>query len=103
MTISFAFKIRTGPYETCKTLLRRNATKFRIHLIGSVIKLNRISEVLMHRRFFENLVMDKNFKPKYNFTYSTDTKVPRNKISSKFDRIAGVFFCFEIKEKLHKL
>ena len=32
------------------------AAKFRKHLIGSLIKLNHISEVLMHGRFFENFM-----------------------------------------------
>ena len=30
--------------------------KFRMHLIGSLIKINRISEVLLHERFFENFI-----------------------------------------------
>ena len=42
------------PNETCKTLRRKIAAKFRMHFIGSLIKLNRISEVLLHGRFFEN-------------------------------------------------
>ena len=42
--------------ETGKTLRRRIVAKFRMHLIGSLIKLNRISEVLMHGRFFENFI-----------------------------------------------
>ena len=34
--------------------MKVSAAKFRMHLIGSLIKLNRMSEVLMHGRFFEN-------------------------------------------------
>ena len=41
-------------YKTCKTLHCRIAAKLRMHLIGSLIKLNEISEVLMHGRFFVN-------------------------------------------------
>ena len=55
MKVSAAFKIRTGRHlnETYKTMRRRIAAKFRMHHIGSLIKLNRISEVLMHGHFFE--------------------------------------------------
>ena len=42
--------------ETCKILRRRIAVKFRMHLIGSLIKLNRISEVLLHGSFLENFM-----------------------------------------------
>ena len=42
--------------EICKTLRRKNAAKFRMHFIGSLIKLNRISEVSMHGRFFESFI-----------------------------------------------
>ena len=34
----------------------RIAAKIRMHLIGSSIKLNRISEVLLRGRFFENFI-----------------------------------------------
>ena len=48
-----AFELERRPNETCKTSRHRIATKFRMHLIGSLIKANLISEVLMHGRFFE--------------------------------------------------
>ena len=43
-------RIVAQPNETYKILRRRIAAKFRMHLIGSLIKLNQISEVLMHGR-----------------------------------------------------
>ena len=43
-------------YETCKTLRQIIAANFRMHLIRSLIKLNRISEVLLHEPFFENFM-----------------------------------------------
>ena len=36
--------------EICKALRRKIAAKFRVHFIGSLIKLNRIKEVLLHVR-----------------------------------------------------
>ena len=54
MMVSAAFKIRTRFNETYKTLRRRIAAKFRMHHIGSLIKLNQFSEELMLGRFFEN-------------------------------------------------
>ena len=48
-------KLVRRPNETCKTSQRRIAAKFNMHFIGSLIKLNRISEDLMHGHFFENL------------------------------------------------
>ena len=42
--------------ETCKTSRLGNASKFRMHFIGSLLKLIRISEVLMHGRFFVNFM-----------------------------------------------
>ena len=42
--------------EPCKTLRRRIAAKFSMHLIGSLIKVNRIREVLMHGRFVANFI-----------------------------------------------
>ena len=47
-------KLEPRPNETFKTLRRRIAGKFRMQFIGSLINLNRIIEVLMHGRFFEN-------------------------------------------------
>ena len=56
MKVSAASKLERRLNETCKTLRRKIAAKFRMHLIGSLIKLNRISEGLMHGRFFENFI-----------------------------------------------
>ena len=56
MKFSAAYKIERCLSETCKTLQRRNAAKFRMYLIGSLIKFNQISEVLMHGRFCENFI-----------------------------------------------
>ena len=43
-------------YETCKTSRLKITAKFRMHLIGSLINLNCISEVLMHGDFLENFI-----------------------------------------------
>ena len=56
MMVSAAFKIRTRFNETYKTVRRRIAAKFRMHHIGSLIKLNQFSEELMLGRFFENFI-----------------------------------------------
>ena len=56
MKDSAALKIERRPNETCKTLLLGIAAKFRMHLIGSLININSISEVLMHGRFLENFI-----------------------------------------------
>ena len=42
--------------EAWKTLRLEIAAKFRMHFIGSLIKLNRISEVLIHGRFSQNFI-----------------------------------------------
>ena len=39
-----------------KTLRRKIAAKFKMHFIGSLIKLIRICEVLLHGRLFENFI-----------------------------------------------
>ena len=39
--------------ETSKSLRRIIAAKFSMHLLGSLMKLNRINEVLMHEGFSE--------------------------------------------------
>ena len=53
MKVSAAFQNLNGLKETCKTLRLRISAKFRIHLIDSLIKLNRISEVFhWHYGFF---------------------------------------------------
>ena len=51
MKFSAAFKIERRFNVACTTLRRRIAAKVRMHLQGSLIKLNRIREILMHRRF----------------------------------------------------
>ena len=56
MKVSAAFKIRIAPNETYKTLRRRIAANIRLHLIEGLIKLSRMSEVLLHERFFENCI-----------------------------------------------
>ena len=56
MKISAAAKLERRFNETYKTLRRRIAAKFRMHLIVSLIKLNLISEVLMHGRLFEKFI-----------------------------------------------
>ena len=56
MKASVAFKQERRFNETCKTLRRRIAAKFRMHLICDLIKLNQISKVLLHGRFFENFI-----------------------------------------------
>ena len=48
--------MKVSIYETCKTLRRRIGAKFRMHHIGSLIKLNRVSEVLLHGPFFESFI-----------------------------------------------
>ena len=47
-------KLERRLYETWKTSRRRIAAKFDMHFIGSLIKLNRINEDLMHGHFLEN-------------------------------------------------
>ena len=49
-------KIEQRLYETCETSRRRIAAKFKIHFIGSLIKINRIREDLLHGHFFENFI-----------------------------------------------
>ena len=54
--IKLLSKLERRLYETCKTSRRRIASKFKMHFIGSLIELNRISEDLMHGHFFENFI-----------------------------------------------
>ena len=42
--------------KTSKTLRRRIAAKLSMHLIDSLIKLNRVGEVLLHGNFFANFI-----------------------------------------------
>ena len=42
--------------ETCKALRGEIAATLRVHFIGGLIKLNRISEVSLHGRVFENFI-----------------------------------------------
>ena len=49
-------KLERRLYETGKTSRRRIATKFKMQFKGSLIKLNRISEDLMHGHFVENFI-----------------------------------------------
>ena len=102
-------------HETCKTLRRRIAAKFRMRLIGSLIKINRISEVLMHVRFFENFTKSwkislisyktckkfKQFQPGYTtnggvlFAVSTMITLIHESHESKFKFFkTDVFFAF---------
>ena len=63
-------KLERRLFETCKTSQLRIASKLMMHLIGSLINLNYISEVFMQEGFLENfikswklsLVTYKNFK-----------------------------------------
>ena len=59
---------------------RRIAAKFRMHFIGSFVKLNRISEVLMHERFFDNFIKS------WKFSLVT-------KICKKFKQFQPGFSC----------
>ena len=52
MKVSAASNLERRRNESGKTLRRRIAAKFRMNLKGSLIKLNQISGVLMHERFF---------------------------------------------------
>ena len=53
MRYQLLLKLEFLPNETCKTLRLGIAANFRLHLKGTLIKLNRISEDLMHRSFVE--------------------------------------------------
>ena len=52
MKVSAAFTLERRLDETCKTLCRRIAAKIRMHFTGSLKRFNRVSEDLLHERFF---------------------------------------------------
>ena len=56
MKVSAETASQLRPIETWKISCLAIAAKFRMHFLGSLIKLNRISEVLLHGRFFENFI-----------------------------------------------
>ena len=57
MKVSAAFsKLERRLHGTCKTSRLAIAAKFQMHLLGSLINSNSISEVLMHGRFFEKVI-----------------------------------------------
>ena len=98
MQATITSKLEQCLNETYKILRHRIAAKFRMHLIGSLIKLNRISEVLMHTRFFEKLIKSwKNSLVTYNKTGTSQVgatskaqKCSRNNYRKHLEKI--IFF-----------
>ena len=50
-------KLELALNQTCKTLQLRIVAKLKMHLLGNLIKLNQISEILLHGSLLDTFIM----------------------------------------------